>query len=144
TPLAIIRTKLDMLMQNETVLKNNTQQIIDIEKAVHRLSRLHQSLLLLTKVENKQFVLNEEIMLDKIIEDKCNEYTEMAEEMHLNISLSLQPLTLLFHQQLADILVSNLLNNAIRYNIPGGRIEIVLQGHKLTVSNTSANNQLDN
>ncbi len=78
TPLAIIRTKLDTLMQNESLLEKNAQHITDIEKAVQRLSRLHQSLLLLTKVENRQFALNEEVRLDTIIKDKCAEYAEMA------------------------------------------------------------------
>lgn len=144
TPLAVIRTKLDTLMQNEAVLEKNAQHILDIEKAVHRLSRLHQSLLLLTKVENRQFILNETISLDKIINDKCTEYAEMADAMQLKINLSLQPTYLLFHQQLAEILISNLLNNATRYNKPGGKIDIILKDNILSISNTSDNGQLDN
>ena len=144
TPLAVIRTKLDALMQQETLLENNAQQITDIERAVHRLSRLHQSLLLLTKVENRQFVLNEKVRIDKIIEDKCSEYSDIAGAVHLSIKLSLQATTVLFHQHLAEILVSNLLNNAIRYNIRDGSIEIVLRDNTLNISNTSANAQLDN
>ena len=143
TPLAIIRNKLDTLIQNEAVLEKNAQHITDIEKAVHRLSRLHQSLLLLTKVENKQFILNEEVRLDTIIEDKCREYADMAEAMQLNISLHLQPTTILFHRHLAEILISNLFNNAIRYNIPGGNVTVTLQDHTLTISNSSSNQQLD-
>ena len=144
TPLAIIRTKLDTLMQNEALLEKNAQHITDIEKAVQRLSRLHQSLLLLTKVENKQFVLNEEVRLDIVIKDKCAEYAEMAESMALNITLDLQPTTLLFHQHLVDILISNLLGNAIRYNTTGGAIDITLNNQQLIISNTSSNPQLDN
>lgn len=143
TPLAIIRTKLDTLIQNEGILEKNAQHIVDIEKAVHRLSRLHQSLLLLTKVENKQFILNEDVRLDNIVEDKCTEYSEMIETMHLDISLTKEPVTIKFHHQLAEILVSNLMNNAIRYNKKGGSIKIALHAHQLTVSNTSANEQLD-
>jgi two-component system sensor histidine kinase QseC len=143
TPLAIIRTKLETLMQNETLLEKNAQHIIDIEKAVHRLSRLHQSLLLLTKVENRQFVLNEDLSMDRIIEEKWNEYAEMAEEMHLSVSSDLEPTSILFHHQLAEIVVSNLLNNAIRYNRPGGNIKIELKNRQLTISNTSGNPELD-
>ena len=143
TPLAVIRTKLDTLMQHESVLEKNALHIADIEKAVQRLSRLHQSLLLLTKVENKQFVLNEEIRLDNIVADKYEEYSEMAETMGLSITVNVQPLTILFHHHLAEIIVSNLLNNAIRYNKPGGIIDIILMDKMLTISNTSENQQLD-
>lgn len=143
TPLAIIRTKLDTLMQNEAVLEKNAQLITDIEKAVHRLSRLHQSLLLLTKVENKQFLLNEKINLDKIVTDKYEEFGEMASALNLSIKLHIEPVAQLFHQQLAEIIISNLLNNAIRYNRPNGEIEITLNDTLLTVSNTSDKGKLD-
>lgn len=143
TPLAIIRTRLDMLMQNENLLEQNAHNITDIEKAVHRLSRLHQSLLLLTKVENRQFALNEQVQLDVVIADKCAEYAELMEAMNLTVNLNLQPTTILFHQHLADILINNLLNNATRYNKPGGVIDIELQNNRLTISNTSATQQLD-
>jgi len=143
TPLAVIRSKLDMLMQQESILEKNATHIADIEKAVQRLSRLHQSLLLLTKVENRQFALNEEVRLENIVVEKYEEFNEMAEAMHLNISLNVRPLTILFHQHLAEIIVGNLFNNAIRYNKPGGSIEIDLTGSTLTISNTSTNQQLD-
>ena len=144
TPLAIIRSKLDVLMQNEALLEKNAPHIMDIERAVYRLSRLHQSLLLLTKVENRQFVLNETISLDTVIDDKCSEYAEMAASMQLVIKLSLQPTTLLFHQHLAEIMASNLLSNAIRYNKPGGSIDVILKDNCLSVSNTSESGPLDN
>ena len=143
TPLAIIRTKLDTLMQSDVVLEKNAQHILDIEKAVHRLSRLHQSLLLLTKVENRQFILNEKVLLNIIITDKCDEYAEMVTVMKLNVHTDLQSVTLLFHNQLAEILVSNLLNNALRYNIIGGAIKITLKENVLTISNTSDSTSLD-
>jgi signal transduction histidine kinase len=143
TPLAIIRTRLDALMQNEAVLENNGRYVADIEKAVQRLSRLHKSLLLLTKVENKQFILNEIVNPDVIVAVKCAEYVEMSGAMQLNIASDLQPTEIQFHQHLAEIIVSNLLNNAIRYNIPGGTISIILRDKKLTISNTSASEKLD-
>lgn len=143
TPLAVIRTKLDMLVQQESILENSGQHIIDIENALQKLSRLHQSLLLLTKVENRQFALNEEVRLDKIIEDKYEEYCEMAEAMEVHIAISIQPLTIVFHSGLAEIIIGNLFNNAVRYNKPGGSIEIALKDKRLTITNTSANQELD-
>jgi two-component system sensor histidine kinase QseC len=143
TPLAVIRTKLDLLIQNEAILEHSAQHITDIEKAVQRLSRLHQSLLLLTKVEHKQFALNEAISLDALIKDKCAEYTEMAERMELLLTIKTQPTTISFHHHLSDILINNLLVNAIRYNKAGGSIDITLQDGRLTISNTATGPQLD-
>jgi len=143
TPLAIIRSKLDMLMQDETILQQSGQNIAEIEKAVARLSRLYQSLLLLIKVENKQFILDEVVELDKLVIEKCAEYQEMAESKNLNIHAKTVPVTLRFHQHLAEIVINNLLSNALRYNRPGGTIDIVLSSSRLTISNTSAIPQLD-
>ena len=142
TPLAIIRSRVDMLMQNEAILEN-VQGIPDIEKAVHRLSKLHQSLLLLTKVENKQFVLNEQIRMDKVILDKCHEYTEMLEAMNITLTSDIYPTTILFHNHLADILINNLVNNAVRYNKQGGSIHIELSNNKLVIGNTSVSGSLN-
>ena len=130
-------------MQNESTLENNAPHIVDIEKAVQRLSRLHQSLLLLTKVEHKQFSLNEDVVLNEVIRDKCTEYAEIAESMRLIITFRLQPVILRFHHHLAEILVNNLVSNAIRYNITGGAINITLNDRGLTISNTSASGKLD-
>ena len=143
TPLAIIRSKLDMLMQNETILQQSGQNIAEIEKAVARLSRLYQSLLLLIKVENRQFTLNEEVELDKLIKEKCTEYQEMAEAKNLNVHVKTIPVILRFHQHLAEIVINNLLSNAIRYNKTGGSIDINLSNNKLVISNTSDTPELD-
>jgi len=143
TPLAIIRTRLDMLIQNEDLAGRNQQQLLDIERSVSKLSRLYQSLLLLTRIENRQFALNENVALDKILNEKMQEYAELAEAKQLKIKLSVLPYTICFHPLLADIIVSNLINNAIRYNIPNGHIDISLQQGVLTIANTSEISALD-
>ena len=143
TPLAIMRLKLDMLIQNEEVLKNNAQAIADIEMSVQRMSRLHQSLLLLTKVENKQFVLNEQVEIDKIVAEKCAEYADIAENLGIAVMTTLTPTTILFHHHLADILINNLINNALKYNKPGGAVNIVLHYNTLSIINPSNTGKLD-
>jgi signal transduction histidine kinase len=143
TPLAIIRSKLEMLMQNEVLLQQQAQNIFEIEKAVNRLSRLHQSLLLLIKVENRQFALNEEVQLDALVDEKCAEYSDVADAKDLKIDIHTEPVKILFHQHLAEIILNNLLGNAIRYNKTGGAISIILNKDQLLISNTSDIPELD-
>jgi two-component system, OmpR family, sensor histidine kinase QseC len=50
TPLAVISANTESLIQDETILQQHYQSIFSIEDAVKRLSRLNQSLLLLTKI----------------------------------------------------------------------------------------------
>ncbi|MDR3680140.1 MAG: ATP-binding protein [Flavipsychrobacter sp.] len=137
TPLAVIRTRMDMLMQQENLLNEYGPGIAEIEQAVQRLSRLNQSLLLLTKVENRQFALNEEVQIEEVVENKCAEFTEMMLERKISLSLSVTPFSVRFHRQLAEILTGNLVNNAMRYNKQGGAIVITLDNGLLTIANTS-------
>jgi signal transduction histidine kinase len=137
TPLAVIRTKLDLLMQNEKLLADKDMPMQEIEQAVHKLSRLYASLLLLTKIENRQFALTEPIAIDKIIGDKLNDLSDLLESKFIQLHKALKPVNIPFHQQLAEILIGNLLNNAIRYNIENGTLSVKLDDNTLTISNTS-------
>jgi two-component system, OmpR family, sensor histidine kinase QseC len=143
TPLAVIRTKLDLLMQNENLLAYYAQPVQEIEQAVHKLSRLYHSLLLLTKIENQQFELNESVQLDEIIKHKLNELTEITDAKKIVTNVNLVPVSIIFHQQLAEILTGNLLNNAIRYNQENGILSITLTAREFTIANTSALPALD-
>ncbi|CAN5245730.1 hypothetical protein BH09BAC1_BH09BAC1_04270 [soil metagenome] len=143
TPLSVIRLKLDTLIQNEHGSNDNAVTILELERSVNKLSRLHRSLLFLTKVENRQFALNETVRLDKLIEEKCAELAELLSAKEINCVLSLVPVSVLFHTHLAETVVGNLIVNAIQYNIKGGEININLTDKKLTVSNTSSTGELD-
>ena len=87
--------------------------------------------------------MGEEVQLDRIVADKSSEYAEMTESMGISVHLDIHPTVILFHQQLAEIIIGNLFNNAIRYNKRGGHIDIALEHNLLTIANTSANDQLD-
>lgn len=143
TPLSVIRLKLDNLIQSEGSMEGNANLILDMERSVTKLSRLNRSLLLLTKVENHQFVLNETVQLDALINEKCEEFAELLAAKEITCTLSLAPVAILFHTHLAEIVVSNLVANAIQYNLVGGTIYIQLDNNALVVSNTSASGKLD-
>lgn len=143
TPLAIIRTKVDALYQTAEGKENIMQQLFEIEDACLKLSKLHQSLLLLTKLENKQFLLNELIQLDTVIKEKCNERIELMQSKKIELRLDIRECNINFHQHLADILVSNLINNAIRHSANGSLISIRLNQNILNISNTATNGSLN-
>ncbi|GAC1400863.1 MAG: HAMP domain-containing sensor histidine kinase [Sediminibacterium sp.] len=143
TPLAVIATHTDALMQDEKVLQTHYAAIGIIEQSVSRLSRLNQSLLLLAKIENSRFELNEAVQWDVLLREKLDELQELITSQGLTLTISAVPVTTLFHRHLADIVISNLLNNSIRYNKSGGLISIHLNKEQLSVANTSAIPLLD-
>lgn len=137
TPLAIINSKLDVLIQDEKITEQQMRQLQGIYNALDRLSKLNQSLLLLTKIENNQFKQTENILLHNLIPEKLLQFEEMAIGKNLEVTTALNPAVIHCNKQLADILISNLLNNAIRYNYRNGAVSIKLASNELTISNTS-------
>ncbi len=143
TPLAVIRSHTEAMMQDESILKQHDASIQTIEQSVDRLTRLNQALLLLAKIENRQFVIDESISLDELIRHKTEELSELIASQKITLEMKLAPVSLSFNQHLAETLVNNLLNNAIRYNVPGGKIIIQLTPSGLSISNTSSLPPLD-
>lgn len=137
TPLAVIRAKLELIQQDENVFRQYAGHMVGIEQAVRKLSKLYQSLLLLTKIENGQFMFTEQVRLDEVVYNKLGELDDLVNTKEISLDTDIAPTSLTFHAYLADILVGNILNNAVRYNIAGGVISIRLNENELVISNTS-------
>lgn len=143
TPLAIIRSKVEALLQDAEGKEKSIQQLLSIEDATQKLSKLHQSLLLLTKLENRQFLPNENVNLTEIIYKKLEEREELIASKKLVLQVNCDDVILPFHQHLAEILVNNLLNNVIRYTPQSGEISIRLSDKALSVKNTASGPSLN-
>lgn len=144
TPLAIINSKLDTLLQTGTFSVAQGSIIEDIYTAIGRLIKLNQSLLLLAKIENKLISDVQDIDLQQLAQDKVLQFQELFEKDGLTLNQQLQPFKVKMSKYLADILLNNLFANAIRHNHSGGNIEITLQEDSLTISNTGKSEELDN
>ncbi|MEP7236431.1 MAG: HAMP domain-containing sensor histidine kinase [Ferruginibacter sp.] len=137
TPLAIINSKLDVLIQDESLNEFQMKQLQGVYDALDRLSNLNQSLLLLTKIENSQFNKKEDIQLDELVNEKLYQFEELIQDKKLTITKNINPANVSGNKQLLEILVSNLLNNAFRYNTENGVVDIKLTENSLVVSNSS-------
>lgn len=127
TPLAVILSKIESLIQDETLKESQLVALSEISEAANRLSKLNQALLLLTKIENRQFLAgNEAINLAPIIQRKLRDLEDLIEQRQITVKLDLEPTGPVMHPALAEVLVNNLLTNAIRYNVSGGSIDIRL------------------
>jgi len=144
TPLAVINTKLDSLLQTESFTEHQGALLEDIYHATGRLSRLHQSLLLLAKIENNLISDAQQIDLNDMISGKIRQFKELFERDNLQIDADLSEKKIQMSRYLADILLNNLFSNAVRHNIPGGQIWISLSAGVLTISNTGKETRIQN
>jgi len=139
TPLAIIRSKLELLSQSDNLKEDQMNTIQAISETTDRLSKLNHSLLLLTKIDNKQFSATEEVDLSNVLLRHLGNYEELLQAKHITLFKEVEPgVTQLMNETLADILMMNLLSNAIKHNVEGGHIKIDLNKKFLSVSNTGA------
>lgn len=142
TPLAIIRSKLELLMQYN-MSEAQSQALQSANDAVQSLARFNQSLLLLTKIQNNQFAHKTIIDLKATIENKLAAFKEIGEAKNITLQFSLADKQLLMNTDLAALLINNLLSNAIKHNMPGGRIDVALTDKSFTISNTGTGKALD-
>ncbi|MEO8172689.1 MAG: HAMP domain-containing sensor histidine kinase [Sediminibacterium sp.] len=143
TPLAVIRSKVESLLQEAEGKEKLIQQLLSIEDAALKLSKLYQSLLLLTKLENKQFRLNEKVDLTAILLNKLQEREELITARELIVVSNIEEVVLDFHHHLAEIMINNLLNNVIRYTPMHGTFTIKLTPSSLSIKNYAAGGSLD-
>ncbi|HVU55528.1 MAG TPA: HAMP domain-containing sensor histidine kinase [Puia sp.] len=136
TPLAIINSKLDLMIQDQQLEEKHHRQLQAMYDAVSRLRQLNQSLLLLTKIENNQFAQSAPLALEALIEKKLIQLEDPIRVKHLTITTDVQPCRLQMNAYLMDILLNNILGNAIRHNFDQGTLDIVLREELLQVSNT--------
>lgn len=137
TPIAIIRSKLDLLIQDEHLTESQSKTLQSAYNAVEKLSRLNSALLLLAKIENKQFEEVQHIDLKAKLKEKLEDFQELWQAKGIALEVEWHPAFVSMNAELAEILLNNLLSNATNHNHQDGRISIVLSTEKLSVSNTS-------
>ncbi len=137
TPLAIIKNKLDLLLQKEVLTDRQYQIIEDTNKALTRVSRINKNLLLLAKIENHQFDDNEEMNLSELTQQCLDQLQEHFENKELLVQIEIENnISKKGNRVLMEILVNNLLLNAVRHNFQKGTITISLNKSALSISNS--------
>ncbi|HEV2481688.1 MAG TPA: HAMP domain-containing sensor histidine kinase [Puia sp.] len=136
TPLAIINSKLDLLIQDPRMREEHHQPVQAMYDAISRLRQLNASLLLLTKIENNQFAQTESLDLAPLIEQKLAQLEDPLKARQLEVHRELTGVRVAINNYLADILLNNLLINAIRHNKTAGKVDIRLAERSLRISNS--------
>lgn len=138
TPLAILQSKLDLLMQTEPLTAEQAALISNLADANGRLGRLNKSLLLLSQIENNQFPETEAVNMEEVCERTAAQLSYQTEAKNISVQTSYAgSLLVQANKSLMEVLVNNLLTNAIRYNYEGGSIRLECSGRALLVANTS-------
>ena len=142
TPLAIVRSKLDLLLQEEP--DERTMRIIaDLYELNTRMEHLNRSLLLLAKIENAQYTKMESVDPGSRINKLLAAYGALQKEVKISFrDRRQQVVPLCANVILLESLLNNLITNAIRHtHTSDGEVVLSLYEDHLTVSNPSDDGQ---
>ena len=137
TPLAVINSKIERSLQDENLTNEQAVLLSDASKSVNKLFNINKGLTLLSRLENKQFNDPIEINLTELIKQRLNYFSDFIENKKLSINANFsQEVIIHMQESLSEILIDNLLKNAIQHNTQNGNIVITIQNNTLSISNT--------
>lgn len=144
TPLAITINKLELLLEDETLTENQMLQIADSKAALFRMVNLNKSLLMLSRIDNKQFTPAKELSFNDLTRSLLEDYEDLIAYKEVAVEIrDSGDFKVLMHTDLAHVLLANLLRNAIKYNKAGGHIQINMRPDTWEICNSGALQPLD-
>lgn len=145
TPLAITAAKLETLAERGNLSEEEGALLSSAIDHVQRMARLNRSLLLLSKIENRQFAEEKTVSINHLVAQVLEDFKDGMEYRELTLHFSEEEnLVVNMNEDLARILTTNLIKNAVVHNRPGGEIWVMVRAKELLVGNTGADASLKN
>ncbi|MCL1669837.1 HAMP domain-containing histidine kinase [Elizabethkingia ursingii] len=136
TPIAVMQSNIELLMQTSPISQEQAELIEGISMAGNKMQRLNRTLLLLTKIENNQFPDTEKLKINTIVQKLLSQYEEPAAQknIHWEVNMDIE-IEIVANTILIDVLIGNILSNAIRHSEIAGMVSVKTSHHKLIIAN---------
>lgn len=141
TPISILKNRFENLIQNQSLNDTAVDKISDSLNTLDAMKKVVQNLLLISRIDNKQFQTNEEINFAAILSELIVSLEDRIKKKKIIVTTNIILKTnFKGNQILIKILLSNLFTNAIKYNTRNGHITItdafVNNNYRLTFSDS--------
>ncbi len=126
TPISILQSRLENMIIGNIVPVEFENKVIDSLKTLKRLSKIIKALLMISKIENDQYLKQDQVHIPELVDEVLEELHELTEEKKISIIKSFEPVKMFgpCNRSLLFTMLFNLINNAIRYNNIGGNLFI--------------------
>jgi two-component system sensor histidine kinase ArlS len=126
TPISILQNKIENLMDDSDVDEALQQRLADMQRTLGRLKKIVRSLLLISRIENEQFLRTESCNVRELLNSVTEEISHRMEERQIRMDFQIAPNTIWknINRDLIFQLIYNLVNNSIKYNKDRGEIRI--------------------
>lgn len=144
TPLAISINKLEALAATGKFSEQESQLLASALDNLERLTRLNKSLLLLSKIENKQFVSTVPVNINALVKKIIDDFSDQLAYREISISVKEKHQAVVqMNEDLSLIFFNNLVKNAMVHNYSGGTIAITIGRESFEIANTGKDQPLD-
>lgn len=140
TPISVLQSKVENLLSDSELSEKDVQRLMDMQQTIQRFKHLVNSLLLISKISNAQYVKDEEIDLRTVVQELAEEWAPVAQEKGIAFSTNTGMPVILANSNYSMVLmmVQNALTNAIRYTPEGGSIGLtVFKGNESAILEVS-------
>ena len=130
TPITAIRGFAETLIEDEAIERQTQQRFI---RKIHgqsiRLSDLVSELLALSRLESNDAAFNTQVDLQQIVQRVCDNLQAVAQghQVILDLDTEGQPIILLGDENALSQMVTNLVDNAIKYTPAMGHVHVVIE-----------------
>ena len=144
TPLAISINKLETLVEGGQLQPEQLKLLASALDHLDRIGRLNKSLLLLSRIENKQFAQESPVDLNTLTKKIIADFSDQLTFSNLQLNMiEKKPCIQKMNPDLAAVLLINLVKNAVVHNKPRGYITITLDNNSLIIENSGIDKPLD-
>jgi two-component system sensor histidine kinase ArlS len=126
TPISILQSKIENMFEREDIVDDVKVRLLEMQKILNRLKSITKTLLLISQIENEQFLKEDKISISELVQEVYDEISIRLQEKNISLEINIPPEWQLVHVNrfLLFNLFFNLINNAIKYNKEGGEIKI--------------------
>ncbi len=137
TPLAVINSKIEMCLQDTNLSPEQAKLLIEASHAVNSLVNLNKGLITLAKLDNNQIDFPTDVNINEKIFKRLSLFEEFIQEKDIDVNYKIdKTVSIKINAALAGILFDNLIKNAIKHNITGGKINIEVNSEFIKIANT--------
>ncbi len=138
TPISILQSKIENMFEEEAIADDVKIRLIEMQKILNRLKSITKTLLLISQIENEQFLKTDRVVFAELLQEIYDEISIRLQEKNISFEINV-PVNIVLTDVSKFLLYNlffNLINNAIKYNKEGGFIKIagLMENGALTVS----------
>jgi signal transduction histidine kinase len=142
TPIAVLRAGVEEIIADVNCSESTQARAEGLLHRIHHVSSVVDNLLLLSRADAGRLELTKgEFDFGEVLEGALDDALTLAEPLHLQVEADVpKQLILKADRTFVEIIAQNLVENAVKYNSPGGRIQVdaraVNGAVEMTIGNT--------